>query len=878
MSKGTQHYFFKRWQQLQQAGGEMSGTRSATNFDEEFKHMQKMSLAMEKSYTRIPKELEVYLQPDPTARVMRSVVRKAGYTSKDATLELSKHQLYKISEAMSEAGNGFGGETTLGAMYLRAAEAHKVLCAAWVQFEAEAQRKYLKPLALFGEDLKEIKANLAKIDKDRLYLDATKSRKEQARVDPKHYDPTVVRHLNEKASKLQAELEEKAGGIQVQMEQFFFELEDDQMLVLANFIAAEIEFHRLALDALTDVGEYINQMAQNPVISIIRTERPAPGNINVAAGGGAMGGGSVRAKATHDFDATSEDELSFRSGDVLTITNQDVGEGDWWEAMLDGEVGLIPATYVELIQDGLGVEMDRRNESKTTEPAPEVAARNRAEEERQRAEREQLERELAQLRQQAQQLMVDQEKKKAEAAASMASMSAAQFQQALAMAQRQMQSTQQTLTANQKAAQKPAFKPQPAGFEGAQEALLDKAQQSMEMMRSLVNASYGPLPDLQLAVTDAVMRLQELGVDTKAMAGTLLNGGDRDKLYDSVKAICQSLVGLLNAIGPVAGSKDQTTIKNSVSPASKTVARAIGGLLDTIEAVKSTQGQALKAAEQEAQKAENEEMAQLLAAAQAIARVAQDLAVLQTKNPQQYKVHQSMVSEAQQVTAAASKLVQAATECQKAIAGAYKSEASKGPKYHQDGTWSEGLVSAAKLVASGVEDLFAAANEVVKGGANIDVKKVDLMRAVAQSISGSTVQVVMAGAAKNPDKVLQARLQGAGGEVQASVDMLVRTLGTKQYGGTDTGLNVVGLSDTQRRKAEIEAQARVLAAERELEKAQKDLMALRKGRYSKSDVSIPSSSGAAPGPDMDDLPPPPPPPADDSGADDLMARLAALRK
>lgn len=39
-----------------------------------------------------------------------------------------------------------------------------------------------------------------------------------------------------------------------------------------------------------------------------------------------------RGRALYDFDATEDNELSFKVGDVLTILNQD--ESGWWEAQL----------------------------------------------------------------------------------------------------------------------------------------------------------------------------------------------------------------------------------------------------------------------------------------------------------------------------------------------------------------------------------------------------------------------------------------------------------------------------------------------------------------------------------------------------------------
>jgi len=45
-------------------------------------------------------------------------------------------------------------------------------------------------------------------------------------------------------------------------------------------------------------------------------------------------------RALYDFDATEDNELSFKVGDVLTILNQD--DSGWWEAQLDDQqVGIL---------------------------------------------------------------------------------------------------------------------------------------------------------------------------------------------------------------------------------------------------------------------------------------------------------------------------------------------------------------------------------------------------------------------------------------------------------------------------------------------------------------------------------------------------------
>ena len=59
-----------------------------------------------------------------------------------------------------------------------------------------------------------------------------------------------------------------------------------------------------------------------------------------------------QAKAIYDFDAEpGTGEISIRVGEVLSVTRTDVGEG-WWEGRrTNGEFGLFPETYVEVLDE-----------------------------------------------------------------------------------------------------------------------------------------------------------------------------------------------------------------------------------------------------------------------------------------------------------------------------------------------------------------------------------------------------------------------------------------------------------------------------------------------------------------------------------------------
>jgi len=54
------------------------------------------------------------------------------------------------------------------------------------------------------------------------------------------------------------------------------------------------------------------------------------------------------AKAVYDYDACEDEELSFKEGDVIMVTSQEVDDDDgWWEGVLNGKRGVFPSIVVE---------------------------------------------------------------------------------------------------------------------------------------------------------------------------------------------------------------------------------------------------------------------------------------------------------------------------------------------------------------------------------------------------------------------------------------------------------------------------------------------------------------------------------------------------
>uniref|UniRef100_A0A667ZLW2 Osteoclast-stimulating factor 1 n=1 Tax=Myripristis murdjan TaxID=586833 RepID=A0A667ZLW2_9TELE len=53
----------------------------------------------------------------------------------------------------------------------------------------------------------------------------------------------------------------------------------------------------------------------------------------------------MEARGKYDFNATADDELSFRKGDILKVL---ATQDDWYKAEMHGKEGYIPQNYVEL--------------------------------------------------------------------------------------------------------------------------------------------------------------------------------------------------------------------------------------------------------------------------------------------------------------------------------------------------------------------------------------------------------------------------------------------------------------------------------------------------------------------------------------------------
>uniref|UniRef100_A0A452J4Z6 I/LWEQ domain-containing protein n=1 Tax=Gopherus agassizii TaxID=38772 RepID=A0A452J4Z6_9SAUR len=144
-----------------------------------------------------------------------------------------------------------------------------------------------------------------------------------------------------------------------------------------------------------------------------------------------------------------------------------------------------------------------------------------------------------------------------------------------------------------------------------------------------------------------------------------------------------------------------------------------------------------------------------------------------------------------------------------------------------DGQWSQGLISAARMVAAATSNLCEAANASVQGHASEEK-----LISSAKQVAASTAQLLVACKVKaDQDSEAMRRLQAAGNAVKRASDNLVRAAQKAAFRKADDDDVVVKTKFVGGIAQIIAAQEEMLKKERELEEARKKLAQIRQQQY-----------------------------------------------
>ncbi|KAK5102317.1 sla2 Src-like adaptor 2 [Exophiala xenobiotica] len=226
---------------------------------------------------------------------------------------------------------------------------------------------------------------------------------------------------------------------------------------------------------------------------------------------------------------------------------------------------------------------------------------------------------------------------------------------------------------------------------------------------------------------------------------------------------------------------------------------------------------------------------ELTKAANAIEAAAQRLAKLKNKPRDGYstyelRVNDSILDAAVAITNAIGALIKAATDSQKEIVQSGRGSSSRTAFYKKNNRWTEGLISAAKAVATSTNTLIETADGVISGR-----NSPEQLIVASNDVAASTAQLVAASRVKATFmSQTQDRLEQASKAVGAACRALVRQVQDiikerqKEEGGAE---DYGALSGHEFKVREMEQQVEILKLNNALEAARGRLAEMRKLSY-----------------------------------------------
>ncbi|KEY65852.1 hypothetical protein S7711_05858 [Stachybotrys chartarum IBT 7711] len=225
---------------------------------------------------------------------------------------------------------------------------------------------------------------------------------------------------------------------------------------------------------------------------------------------------------------------------------------------------------------------------------------------------------------------------------------------------------------------------------------------------------------------------------------------------------------------------------------------------------------------------------ELSKAADAIAAAAARLAKLKNKPRDGYstyelKVHDSILDAATAITNAIGELIKAATATQTEIVQAGRGSSSRTAFYKKNNRWTEGLISAAKAVASSTNTLIETADGVLSNR-----NSPEQLIVASNDVAASTAQLVAASRVKAGFmSKSQERLETASKAVGAACRSLVRQVQSliKERGQEEDQVDYTKLGAHEFKVREMEQQVEILQLENSLAAARHRLGEMRKISY-----------------------------------------------
>ncbi|KAJ3121843.1 Talin-1 [Nowakowskiella sp. JEL0407] len=345
---------------------------------------------------------------------------------------------------------------------------------------------------------------------------------------------------------------------------------------------------------------------------------------------------------------------------------------------------------------------------------------------------------------------------------------------------------------------------------------------------SIVSSSHGKQDEL-VALANAIRKQVE---DLARAAKAATEQAPDDKKKNIIRSVEKAAVATKNLILKIKSVQEDNSTDNK-----QAIHEASRGVISAVNLVVQSTTELIPTGYVDQNDPDVVAERELLSAASAIESIAKKMMQSTPEKPiseSSGEIEGQLFDAAKAITAATASLIRSATNAQRDLVAKGKTSVkAEDKKYFSDGTWSDGLVSAAKQVAAATKDLSEVASQALKG-------KVPRERIIVSSknVSSATVQLLTAaGVRADPNEPSQIRLRAAGAAVTNATNQLVRAVEEAiKFDDTDQMTDFLkgNGSATSAKVLEMEAQVSILKMEKELERARNKLAAVRKQKYDSS--------------------------------------------
>jgi len=296
----------------------------------------------------------------------------------------------------------------------------------------------------------------------------------------------------------------------------------------------------------------------------------------------------------------------------------------------------------------------------------------------------------------------------------------------------------------------------------------------------------------------------------------------KEALFDSARGAGNSIQKLLDAL------RNAQNDPNATGHAADDLREKLSLILKATNDL-SREGQDDQISKAEGEGFDDFAEKELLAAARVIEEAAKALLAARAKpkpqdfNPEMGQVADSIMDAALAITTATGNLIKQATIAQRERVA--KGRATAGVHYKKDRTWAEGLISAAKAIAAATVALVEAANRCATG--QIDEEG---LIAASKAVASATAQLVAASrVTSDPFSATQKALEAASGAVSTATRLLVDA--AKSPLPETANVYVPPKNAIGAKIAEMDVQAEILRAEKQLTQLRSKLFTIRKAEY-----------------------------------------------